>query len=166
MKLWHDGKSSFLGYQFLRCSLFFFFKFFSLLLLFWPYHRAHTWDLSSPTRDWTVPPTVEVWSPNHWTARKALKVHSWCFECWHLHPGTDYASALPVSFSVWRNLLVLNGQESPPQCSLSPQAKCVSVSVLTTWPCTVHCYLLTDTQIPPIPPKRFKVVPKPRNLVL
>ena len=56
MKLWHDGKLSFLGYQFLRCSLSLFFKFFSLLLLFWPYHRAHTWDLSSPTRDWTVPP--------------------------------------------------------------------------------------------------------------
>ena len=33
MKLWHDGKSSFLGYQFLRCSLFFFFKFFFFIII-------------------------------------------------------------------------------------------------------------------------------------
>ena len=30
---------------------------------------------------------------------------------------------------------------------LSPQVKHASVLVLTTWPCSVHCYLLTDTQI-------------------
>ena len=28
------------------------------------------WDLSSPIRDRTRPPAVEVWSLNHWTARQ------------------------------------------------------------------------------------------------
>ena len=31
-------------------------------------------DLSLPTRDRTSPPAVEVWSLNHWTARKAFCV--------------------------------------------------------------------------------------------
>ena len=29
------------------------------------------WDLSSPTRDRTHTPCIEVWSLNHWTARKS-----------------------------------------------------------------------------------------------
>ena len=38
-----------------------------------PQLRPHSmWDLSSPTRDWSLPPVVEAWSPNHWTARKFL----------------------------------------------------------------------------------------------
>lgn len=29
------------------------------------------WNLGFPTRDWTcVPPTEEVWCPNHWTAKE------------------------------------------------------------------------------------------------
>ena len=28
-----------------------------------------TWDLSSPTRDWTCTPCIGRWSFNHWTAR-------------------------------------------------------------------------------------------------
>ena len=28
------------------------------------------WDLSSPTRDQTWAVAVEVWNPNHWTARE------------------------------------------------------------------------------------------------
>ena len=31
------------------------------------------WDLTGPTRDRTAPLAVEVWSPNHWTARKVPK---------------------------------------------------------------------------------------------
>ena len=28
------------------------------------------WDLSSPTRDQTHAPCIEVWSLNHWTTRE------------------------------------------------------------------------------------------------
>lgn len=47
------------------------------------------------------------------------------------------------------------------QCSLSPQAKCGSVSVLTTWLCSVHCYLLKDTQMPPSPQKDLRLFRSP-----
>ena len=36
-------------------------------LFFWPHNM---WDLSSPTRDRTRPPAVEVQGLNYWTARE------------------------------------------------------------------------------------------------
>ena len=36
---------------------------------FCPCHAVGMWDLSSPTRDWTYTPALEVWSLNHWTTR-------------------------------------------------------------------------------------------------
>ena len=32
------------------------------------------WNISSPTRDRTHAPTVEVWSLNHWTTREIPEV--------------------------------------------------------------------------------------------
>ena len=32
--------------------------------------QPRLWDLSSLTRDWPHAPEVEVWRPNHWTARE------------------------------------------------------------------------------------------------
>ena len=31
------------------------------------------WDLSSPTRDWTLTPCIGKWSLTHWTAREVTK---------------------------------------------------------------------------------------------
>ena len=67
-------------------TLFFFLKIFSLMrtifkvfielvtilllfyvLVFWPWG---TWDLNSPTRDWTCTPSIGRWSLNHWITRE------------------------------------------------------------------------------------------------
>ena len=34
-----------------------------------------SWDLSSPTRDWTWAPAVKAPNPNHWTTRECLLLH-------------------------------------------------------------------------------------------
>ena len=34
------------------------------------------WDLTSSTRDWTLPLAMKVWNPNHWTAKKLLNCSS------------------------------------------------------------------------------------------
>jgi len=31
------------------------------------------WDISSPTKDRTLAPEVEVWSLNHWITREVLR---------------------------------------------------------------------------------------------
>ena len=39
------------------------------------------WDLSSPTRDRTLPPAVEAWSLNYWTSRE-VPDYQCCVGCW------------------------------------------------------------------------------------
>ena len=63
----------------------FFLSFFFNLFIFWPHG---TWNLSSPTRDWTRTPSLEVWSLNHWTTREVL----FCF----FFPGM-----IGLFFSFW-----------------------------------------------------------------
>ena len=76
-------------------------------------------DLSSLTRDRTVPPAVEVWSPIHWTAREFPRI---CFFNYATHirvvyhfpffPSHDcrkFSSYLEhcFNFSVWSFMLAI-----------------------------------------------------------
>ena len=58
-----------------------------LSLLFVFGHTTCLWDLSSQTRDQTVPPALEVRSPNHWTPREFLPLPSFAFLLLGFHGG-------------------------------------------------------------------------------
>ena len=61
-----------------------FIEFITILLLFYVFFfwSQGTWDLSSPTKDWTCTPCIGKWSLNHWTTREVPKI--WFF----IHPPT------------------------------------------------------------------------------
>ena len=42
---------------------------------FWRAGLQGMWDLSSPNRDWTLAPALDVWSLNHWLAWEVPKIN-------------------------------------------------------------------------------------------
>ena len=63
------------------------------------------WNFSSPTRNGTMPPALEVWSLNHWTASEVLallsKVHG---HFWHQDTGDTSEMHCSCIFQKQENL--------------------------------------------------------------
>ena len=113
-----------------------FFKGFSLFihlcLIYFLATPSGMWDLSSPTTDWTLPPALQVWHLNPWTAREFF--FFWLTRDWTCTHWTGKAWPLYQGLS-----LVLLVESAHLLGSFPQQPLCESTYTHLRWCMTLWC---------------------------